>query len=369
MGDALILGLLARELGKRSNLHLGVAGVPSDFTRLIVQLSGSDVRLVESSFWPRVFWATLTNSFLWRRASHQTVHLFLTPGHKRVRSRVRLRKILLVSLLATLRALNCRIARIGFSLELPASTAASLTERFLGNCCSLYSPRDSRSVHLARRIGIRDAVWSPDLATLFAEDPSEVKGLPMKRAVSGSRVGVSLRPASSPSTTGRAVRQILHAYHHDLGVPSVVPFGQVRNDSNYTTSVLQERGILHEDPKDFPVSVEGLFKLVHFYQQMALILTDRLHVALMAMAQGCRTVALIGADDSPKLLDALSSLNIDAAWYFSYDEQGYAGPGTVVEWFSTMWQLDPEISNKQLSSAGQDSKQILQRYFGRHARE
>jgi polysaccharide pyruvyl transferase WcaK-like protein len=299
-----------------------------------------------------------------RSPRSRVVHLYLTPGQKKVASKIRLRKVVFVTMLGVLRILGCRISRVGFSLELSSSVAANATERVLGNSCSLYSPRDYRSVSVARHLGVKDVTWSPDLVTLLTDDFFEA-GWPVGSPESSGerRVGVSLRSGSAKTATGCAVEQILNLYRDSVGSAAVIPFGQVRGDGDYSASVLGDRSIGSDLPRNFPVSVEGLFDLRCFYRRSSLVVTDRLHVALVAMMAGCRTVALLGDRDSPKLLDALEALGIDESRCFPYGEGGYAGLGPVEDWFRTMWQQDPARDRQLLAVAGLQSGRFLERSF------
>ena len=233
------------------------------------------------------------------------VVLLLKPGHigGAYTGRVLLRRVGLLALSAGCRLVGVRVVRIGFSVDELSPTLRRI-EKLQSKVMAEYLPRDPLSIEYATRVGIRVTGRSTDLA--FGMAYSDAPPARYDTALS-----------FRPSMVGRATQdgyadelQLLLASWLDRQAEqgrSTVWCSQVVSDDAFAARVDGDRGT----PRvSFNRDSASAAALLDTYSVSSVVLTNRLHTLLFALARGTLAVALTDTASHNKLTGLLKDIGL-----------------------------------------------------------
>lgn len=337
-GDCLINRELIRLLAERGDVFLDTGRCPVEFARQMRSIPRRDRRgwrPLRGSFYAHMFAAALRG---------RDCYWFLMPGGVTGdrRARFRLRSWIRDLPLRLAHAAGVRICQVGASFGdmTPAHLDVWRRRRRL---LWLLSPRDSRSAAYLGFHGIATDPCIPDLSfNVFDEDPprhtAEMPGRPGGCAESPRDGCFSFRTDQAPQQH-EYVESVMRAICRSLGTTvRWKPVVQVDRDLPGMTALrdaLEQAGSRVDPVVDLHGDIEAC---LDFYSGVSFVVSNRLHVLLMAASRGARIVAVCGAGlgDHPgglKLEGMLEDLGLEGAIYGRGDglSVGPDGvPGVVV---------------------------------------
>lgn len=304
-GDCVILRELIRLLSERGDvkIDLGRHGTPQRFVDQVSSAAPAHrlLRAVKS----------ISAPMLMARLRGRRCFWFLVPGHKTLGSRpvsplsecLRDLPLLLAS------ACGVRICQLGASFDgLSTSELKAWTRR--RRRLFLLSPRDSASAKYLESHGIRCDPCIPDLAfNLFVHAPPYHD----RRAGPDRTVCISFRSDQYAGQEDDAVavtRAVWRSVSRDTRWTSVA---QVARDVGAMESVLrrlQDSQVQVEPVLDLHADVESCLA---FYRDVSLVVSNRLHVLLMAASQGARILAVAEGPGRAKLRGMLGDIGLEGA--------------------------------------------------------
>lgn len=337
-GDCLINRELIRLLAERGDVFLDTGRCPVEFARQlrsIPRLDRRGPRPLRGSFYAHMLAAALEG---------RDCYWFLMPGAVTGdrRARFRLRSWVRDLPLRLAHAAGVKICQVGASFG--DMTPAHLDvwrrrRRFL----RVVSPRDSRSAAYLGSHGIATDPCIPDLAFNVFEDDSCRRSVGMPHGHGGSgdspRIGCfSFRTDQAPRQR-ECVEAAMHAICRSLGAKvRWKPVVQVGRDTRGMAALRAALATAHGDV-DPLVDLHGdLEACLGFYRGVSFVVSNRLHVLLMAASQGARVLAISGTgpgdrSSGAKLEGVLEDLGLEGAIYGRGDglSVGPDGvPGVVV---------------------------------------
>ncbi len=245
----------------------------------------------------------LLAALLRARLERRRAFFFFVPGgfSGELTRRQFVRRTLLLAPLALLRAIGVRICHVGVSYEaIGARHAAYL--RLKQRLMHAFFVRDSRSAALLQRLGVHPSGVLPDLA--FNLVAAAAGG---SRGASPRRVEFSFRTDQHAAQFDRidaAVRAVLDRLPADVDRGVTV---QVTHDALGMRRLAERIGA--ERGTEFAVFTEtrSVELLLAHYRAADLVVSNRLHVLLLAAAAGCRIVACVDPHNA-KIVGLFESL-------------------------------------------------------------
>lgn len=259
-----------------------------------------------SEFAPTRFYLNLVRLLLKQRFSGERLQnvLLLPPGHV---SRKGLRPawgafMWFVKLLL-LRILGCRVVWAGFSIG-PFDRANGWVESFGTRCLSYYGLRDTESLALAKRFHFSGARYFPDLAWSFIPrqrcSPAPTEG-PVVVSFRSNAYGVVHSSAYLAPIRDRLCQLLNSA---SLAGKRVVVAFQVQSDEEASRELcdhLRTQGIQAE-LSESRLSIDGAASL---YAGACCVISNRLHVLLLAAQSGTLPIPLADMKDNVKITSIL----------------------------------------------------------------
>jgi polysaccharide pyruvyl transferase WcaK-like protein len=317
-GDCLINRELLRILAERSIVVLDVNGCPPAFARQVTEGIPSE-RLRKPK-------AGLTLDALVARARGQICYRFLMPGgisgsgsgSTKFRAWARDLPLAFAALAGV------RTCQVGASFS---DLSGTLLDTWRRRSRWLYrlSPRDSMSARHLQSLGIRSDMCIPDLA--FNVFPDEDAHFEPTEGVSTGLLGLSFRTDQYPDQVQDVTRAALSACRFaGPGVEWSV-FAQVGRDLRGMESIrdalLEQGGVTVAPVIDLHANVEACLAC---YRRLSAVVSNRLHVLLMAASQGARVLAVTQGPARSKLEGVLRDLGLADA---IYHPGMLDGPGTA----------------------------------------
>ncbi len=206
-------------------------------------------------------------------------------------------------------ALGVRLCQVGASFA--DLTTAHLARwrrrrRWLHRLC----PRDSTSARYLSHHGIRHDGCIPDLAFQLFAHP---RPLPAAGAAAAGGVCLSFRSDQTPGQA-EAMAAAALALHRHLGHQrpwrAMVQVGRDRPGMERLRAVLEAAGCPIGPLSDHHGDIDACLAA---YRQVSLVVSNRLHVLLMAASEGARILALIDGPGGAKLEGLLSDIGLQEA--------------------------------------------------------
>lgn len=302
-GDCLINRELVRLLAERGNVCLDLSACPAFFADQIV---GALPRAtgIRVSRWP--FYLHLVRE----RLRGSRCYWFLMPGGITGQPPPgRLAHWIRDLPLPIAAALGIRVCLIGASF-------ASLSKQHLAiwrrrqSWLFRLSPRDTESARYLDAHGIRHAACIPDLAFNLFRDP------PFNSQPQADRDSIGCLSFRTDQFERQAadISQISARICREIGAEThwqtLVQVGRDRSGMEELTRQLRAAGIRIDAPVDCHQDVEACLA---FYRHVSVVVSNRLHVLLMAASQGARIIALTAGPGAAKLDGILDDLGFTQA--------------------------------------------------------
>lgn len=332
-GDCLINRELIRLLAERGDVVLDTGRCPAEFARQLWSIPRLDRQ------GRRPLGGSFSVSMLAAALGGRDCYWFLMPGAVTGdrRARDRLRSWVRDLPLRLAHATGVRICQVGASFG--DMTPAHLDVwRRRRRVLWLVSPRDSRSAAYLGSHGIATDPCIPDLAFNVFEDEScrHSIGMPDGHGGCGEspRIGCfSFRTDQAPRQQ-ESVEAAMHAICRSLGANvRWKPVVQVGRDIRGMAALCAALEKAHGDVDPLVDLHQDLEACLGFYRGVSFVVSNRLHVLLMAASQGARVLAITGTGpgdraSGAKLEGVLEDLGLDAAIYGRSDRP-CAGPDDV----------------------------------------
>jgi hypothetical protein len=273
LGDEVINALLVRQLSARMPVVALTSGVPDWYVELFrTHLpAGAAVSFEPSSaqFYLRLAAAGLT----------ERSYLFLSPGDTTSRSTRFTPRDRMMQALVALPQL--RLANVGASFSSLGVPRAHIFAASLRRGAPL-TIRDLRSRAKAASEGVTLPVV-PDLAYLLGRETSD----------QGDKALISLRQVNSTSYSQDILVRVIDLVRR-AGLEPVVSW-QVGRDRDYCEGLARSLGIRFID---FGADRPTLTQMAELYRQCRLVVSNRLHVLLIAAAYGAAAFPLVDREET-----------------------------------------------------------------------
>jgi hypothetical protein len=302
-GDCLINRELVRLLSERGDLCLDVGRCPADFARQVA--SGTAGGLLHSG--RRGFYLQM----LLARLRGRRCLWFLTPGavsggckgSGRLSRWVRDLPLLWASMLGV------RICQIGVSFGDMSADHLSVWRR-RRKYLSVLSPRDTVSVEYLERCGLRCDGCVPDLAfNLFVGDGASGEGPAGLQGTAGFSFRTDQYPEQAEEVAGLA-RAICHAAGREVRWIPVVQVARDLPGMETLRATLHGCGVSVAPVLECHHDLECCFRI---YRGVSPVVSNRLHVLLMAASQGSRILAVAGGPTGSKIEGVFRDLGMSEA--------------------------------------------------------
>lgn len=298
-GDALILRELIRLTLSRAETHVYLGRTPPYFVDML-KLDNTRVCVHR-----RQGYVAACLNMLWLRLRGATCFYFLTPGGlngEKTKKQFASEGVRMV-MMWMLAFLGIRICQLAFSLERIGRRHAMLLRwrsRFLYRC----APRDKISAEYGKRLGIRITDVIPDLA--FAV--SEVE--PGTRLQERKKVGVSFR-VDKDSTLGEQFERVVLSVAEALdGGEELICIAQVGRDAGFMKKICETASSVRPGQVSFERCDKSIDRALEIYGECRAVLSNRLHVLLLALKAGSTPVAVIDRELDTKVTSIFEGVGL-----------------------------------------------------------
>lgn len=302
-GDCLINRELVRLLSERGDLCLDVGRCPANFARQVASgKAGGRLHSATGGFYLQMLLARLRGRrCLW----------FLTPGavsgectaSGRLGRWIRDLPLLWASMLGV------RIYQIGVSFGGMSADHLSVWRR-RRKYLSVLSPRDTVSVEYLERGGLRCDGCVPDLAfNLFVGDGASGKGPAEVQGTAGFSFRTDQYPEQAEDVAGLA-RALCHAAGPEVRWIPVVQVARDLPGMEIMRAKLHACGVSVAPVTECHHDLECCFRS---YRGVSPVVSNRLHVLLMAASQGSRILAVTGGPTGSKIEGVFRDLGMSQA--------------------------------------------------------
>ena len=293
VGDCLINRELLRLLAERSDVYLDTQQCPAEFAaqlHAVLEHSGQNHTILRGSFY-----ASILNA----RRRQRECFWFLIPGGISGNGK---QKTTLQSWITDLplkinHALGVKICQVGASFENMSQQHLDLW-RQRRKFFSVFSPRDSLSAEYLTAHGIPCDPCIPDLAfNIFPDIPTHQSNSQSSRTTPDAQQSAcfSFRTDQSPQQQSYICTQLLSLCEKIGPKVQWKPVSQVHRDLPGMLAIRNE--MLQSKYEVAPVLDlhQDIGTCLSFYRNVSFVVSNRLHVLLMAASQGARILALTGA--------------------------------------------------------------------------
>ncbi|MEP7706671.1 polysaccharide pyruvyl transferase family protein [Paraglaciecola sp. 25GB23A] len=286
LGDALINRELIKQLKPTEKLIICIKNVPTDFLK---NLDIESAVLVNSSIY---FYYLMLKS----RLSLNNVNYFLNPGG--YGGKISPKKVIMylgtTFIFSLFKIIGIKVHRVGVSFS-NLSTFHSYMLRLQSKVLYSNSVRDSLTFEICRKLKIRVSKIVPDLAFTLAYENSNLEKT--------YDIVISVRkPNNNIESLFIALDKIVKSAHG-----KILFIYQVKFDQDF-----QER--LYSRYKSYDVELRDLSKLLteneRLFSQCKYVVSNRLHVLLLAMSKGAMPLALIDPAENSKIIGIFKDANI-----------------------------------------------------------
>ncbi|MFD0481191.1 polysaccharide pyruvyl transferase family protein [Kineococcus sp. GCM10028916] len=301
LGDDVILERLLALLAERGEVVVDTRGIGPE----LLELTGAGNHRRAGALPLRIL-ADAARDRLRAEGSRSRRVLVLKPGHigGTPSARAIAERVVLLGVTLGCRALGARVVRTAFSVA-DLHPTMLLLERWQTRAMHVYAPRDSRSVRYARGKGLRVHATSADLAWT-------VPVTPVRPRTSPGTVVFSLRCSTSGYEKQDDYERRLTALVGRLQ-PSLRSGGRTPVWVSQVVSDDAFAGQLADGPGErvvFDRTPAGSRRVLDAYAGAEVVLTNRLHTFLLALAQGTPALVLTDPSTHAKLDGLLSDAGL-----------------------------------------------------------
>lgn len=295
-GDALIV----RELLALVRAHMPLAAVVSSKAddKFLRELN-LDEKAIRKGGWSCMFGMLLRE----RLSGKHRLYFFLPPGDPGVRL---VRDLWFRAVLFPfLWLLRIRIVRIGFSVSRMTDGRLRM-EKWLSHWCYFQGLRDNRSLRVVKDVGFSNISYFPDLSLNIGLDLYRDR----QANVTNPVVVISFRGDNMDAEKQDRTLSHISAMLGKFENPTIIALAQVDRDVDFLQKALEY--LRHEGYRT-PEKVEysrSISELSEMYVGCDFVLTNRLHVFLLAALNGALPVAMIEEVKDRKIVGIFETLGL-----------------------------------------------------------
>jgi polysaccharide pyruvyl transferase WcaK-like protein len=282
LGDLVINVLLLKELSKLGKLNVNVKNCSDNYCKM---LSSVNFKKTDKPYIYYVF------DMLFLSLKGNKVDFYLKPGHFYGDDGGIIKKSITLICYMLMKLSGIKISRLGSSLG-PYNTAARKIESLQSYFFKTYTARENISIEYAKKIGIKNTKYCPDMAFLLGRD---------KKCESNERplVVFSFREKTLADDDNvldlkSTLMQIISYFKNK----KFVAVSQVTSDYSYNQSLLELSGSNRHIVFDNSDDGRQVFDT---YSDTCYVLSNRLHVLLFAASKGAIPVPVIEQDKHIKI--------------------------------------------------------------------
>lgn len=309
MGDGIIGRELLKLMRERGNLLVDNRRAPVWYDKVLNLDPSESLRESSGGFKRRIVISSIQSWF-----AKSNVYLALTPGHLYGSGPVT-REIVYVAFMFFLKVIGVKVVRYGCSLG-PFRGFSEWVEKYKAYCFSAYTARDSITINYVQSLGINKVTYFPDLA--FGLDyqggVSERKypiGMSFRTGTISESDQFYLEKLEAHLLTSKFISSVRH---------SILFCSQVGRDHAYLQA-LKEKSNSDGDLVLYEGSNESINEIFACYDQVNIVLSNRLHVLICAASRGSIPVAVVDGSEHKKIVGVYQSVGLGDLVFDIYGEQ------------------------------------------------
>ncbi|WP_439584280.1 polysaccharide pyruvyl transferase family protein [Dyadobacter bucti] len=234
-------------------------------------------------------------------------YLFIQPGHtSRTGSESAVSNFRINAKMLMLKMMGCRIVRIGFSIG-PFDDYNAWAESFGSQAYHYYAVRDNESLKIAQKYSFKKPEYFPDLAWAYAPEK-------IQREQTEEYAVISMRSNAFGKEHNSAYLQPLIEKFRELLINTnqqslkIVVTYQVKYDEEASRQIFES--LKNEFNVEFIDSKLTLQDANRIYGSAKFIVSNRLHVLLLALKCGALSFPLVDQKDNTKITSIFQDNNL-----------------------------------------------------------
>ncbi len=210
---------------------------------------------------------------------------------------------------ALYKLLNVKIIKIGSSIG-PITKFQGITEKFRSNFIKHYYVRDTESLNLCQKIGIKNAKLCPDMSWLYLNKKN-------KKINNNNVVSVTLRESILNEKDSKYVKKmiekcdlILKEINKELkDNMKILFYFQVKKDYDFCKKAYEHfKDKYNCEFIDIQINLSGA---INIYQNSSYNISNRMHSLLLGYKYGSLPIAIIDAQNHIKISQTLKDNSLD----------------------------------------------------------
>ncbi len=292
LGDALINRQLILLLASRGVVYVNISHCPAEFLKWLSIDGVQSVKKVNSlEFF-------IKKAMYLAERKNKVSYLFNPGGYVGEISKVSyifgLTKLIFLNLL---NALGMKFYMIGFSVEALGKRAKRLL-KIKSNLCEVLAVRDTSSIQVLKEIGALNFELIPDLAFGLDSLDSQLSALPDKNV--SRAICISFREIKDKSRLIKSISK-LHEVGYEISASS-----QVKMDKQFNSEIIEKvHGGHHK------IDFDSIADAVAYYSRFKYVVSNRLHVLLLAMYAGSIPVPYLEGGKNEKIRSLFKTMGIE----------------------------------------------------------
>lgn len=314
-GDVLINKALISELRSYGKIRANCGNdIPDSFLQELGVLEGEKLPINSEA----AFAGTILKEGIKALFNGDRVYVFSGLGHIYGQSYKRAFKNLVASaLFGIYRVFGIRVIRLGFSIG-PVDKSLAISELIRSLFVSKYYVRDSKSLELCHEIGIRKAMFCPDMAWLYSSESN--RKLNSSKTITISLKGSVLKEKNQVYIDALIDRcgDLLEILKQKLGEDMKVYFiYQVTDDREFNEALFKK--FSNDYNAEFIDRYLTLDEVKSFYDMAAFNISNRMHSLLLGYKYGALPIALIDIENHLKISSTFDDSKISSLMLDVYD--------------------------------------------------
>lgn len=298
LGDALINRELLSLASMNSNVILDLSRCEREFAQTLTNNFAG-------SFEEKFGFLNLLKTMIWKRFRRERCFYFLSPGgyFGEITFRTLPSKIFSTVLLFLMWMIGVKVLMVGVSVE-RMSAGSLILFKIRRKFIHKILVRDSLSEQYLLDRGIKVDGLIPDLAFNLYRKPAEYgEGLCKK-------LFFSFRTDQSSEILPR-LTDLIEACNHRLPIDvDFVFYSQVERDSEGMKNLFQEWKLKASRQVDFQQANQGIDSAISVFNENSWVISNRLHVLLVAGSQGAAILPVIDGKHNEKIKGLFDDINI-----------------------------------------------------------
>ncbi|UYV18072.1 polysaccharide pyruvyl transferase family protein [Halomonas qaidamensis] len=292
LGDLVINTLLLKELSNRGSLNINIRGCSSNYRGMLESVNSSKT---EKSYPLYVL------SMLFLSLKGEKVSFYLKPGHFYGNDGGVVKKTITLFCYILMKFSGVKISRLGASLG-PYRPISGKIERLQSLFFKAYTAREYISISYAKKIGIKNLEYCPDMAFLLEKDKS-----PASHHEGPVIISFREKTLSDDTENLELAPTLIAAASHFKGKP-MLAVSQVTSDAPHNQALADK---IDSNVKHVIFdSLDDGSKIFDTYSKASYVLSNRLHVLLFAASKGAIPIPIIDKDKHIKITGIFDAANL-----------------------------------------------------------